>query len=116
MSSAMGDNEKRQYMYVMQAVDPTKAASRENWTADDHETFNLHWKRLAELTKAGVVLLAGRAQDSDGRGPAIVIFEADSEEEAKRVFEEEPFLTRGFARATLHPFSIALSVGREVEP
>jgi uncharacterized protein YciI len=110
----MADNEKRQYMYVMQAVDPTKAASRDTWTAEDQETFNLHWNRLVELTQAGVVLLAGRAQDSDGTGPAIVIFEAESDEEARRVFEEEPFLTRGFARATLHPFSIALSAGSEV--
>jgi uncharacterized protein len=112
----MADNEKHQYMYVMQAVDTSKAASRENWTPEDQETFNLHWNRLVELTKAGVVLLAGRGQDPDGTGPAIVIFEAESEEEAQRVFEEEPFLTRGFARATLHPFSIALSAGREVEP
>jgi uncharacterized protein YciI len=115
MSNAMVA-EKLQYMYVLQAVDPLKAASRENWTAHDQETFDLHWDRLVRLREAGTVLLAGRAQDADGGGPAIVIFEADSEEDARRLVDEEPFVTRGFATATLHPFRIALAAGREVEP
>jgi uncharacterized protein YciI len=99
----------------MQAVDPWKAASRDNWTARDHETFQLHWNRLGEMHRAGTLLLAGRAQDADGSGPGIVIFEADSDEAAQRVFEEEPFFVRGFARGTLHPFRIGLAAGKAVE-
>jgi uncharacterized protein YciI len=101
--------EKLQYMYVMHAVDSSKAASQDGWTAEDHETFDLHWSRLERLKEEGTLLLAGRSQDADGAGPAIVIFEADSADDAQRIFEEEPFLTRNFARCTLHPFRVALS-------
>jgi uncharacterized protein YciI len=103
------ENARAQYMYVMHAADPSKAANRDSWTAEDHESFNLHWARLEQATREGVVLIAGRAQDADGKGPAIVIFEAESEEEAKRFFAEEPFITRGFATGELHPFAIALA-------
>jgi hypothetical protein len=30
--------EKLQFMYVIQAVDPARSASRDNWTAEDAET------------------------------------------------------------------------------
>ena len=103
------ENAKVQYMYVMHPVDPSKAANPGLWTAEDHESFNLHWNRLEQATKEGVVLVAGRAQDTDGKGPAIVIFEADSDEDAQRFFESEPFITRGFATGRLHPFAIVLA-------
>jgi uncharacterized protein YciI len=96
-------------MYMMRAVDPAKAASQDNWTAEDAESFRLHWDRLVHATADGTVILAGRAHDADGGGPAIVIFEADSEDEAQRFFAEEPFITRGFATGELHPFAIVLA-------
>jgi uncharacterized protein YciI len=99
------ESARAQYMYVMHPVDPSKAANPDLWTEDDHESFNLHWNRLEQATKDGVVLVAGRAQDADGKGPAIVIFEAESEEEARRFFESEPFITPG----CLHPFAIVLA-------
>jgi len=103
-----GENAKAQYMYVMYPMDPSKAANPELWTAEDHQSFNLHWNRLEQATKEGVVLGAGRAQD-DGAEPAIVLFESESQAEATRFFESEPFITRGFATARLHPSHIALS-------
>ncbi len=105
----MAGAEKLQFICVMHAVDPAKAASREDWTDYDNETFRLHWDRLARARGDGTLLVAGRAQDADGAGPAIVIFEVASEEEARRFMESEPFVTRGFATATLHPFRVALS-------
>lgn len=101
--------EKLQFMYVIQAVDPVKAASRDSWTDEDAETFNLHWANLERLRDEGVLILAGRAQDADGTGPAICILEVDSDAEAKRIFDSEPFFTRGFATGTLHPFRVAIS-------
>lgn len=100
---------KLQYIYLIQAVDPGKAASRDNWTPEDEETFDLHWANLERLRDAGILILAGRAQDANGTGPAIVILEVDCEEEAQRIFESEPFFRRGFATGKLHPFSVAIS-------
>lgn len=52
------------------------------------------------------MILAGRSLD--GVGPAVVIFEAASEEEARRFMESDPFVAGGLMRATLHPFRAAL--------
>lgn len=102
-------DEKLQYIYLIQAVDTSKAASRESWTPEDEETFRLHWANLERLRDAGVLILAGRAQDADGTGPAICILEVDSEDEAQSIFESEPFFTRGFATGRLHPFRVAIA-------
>jgi uncharacterized protein YciI len=55
------------------------------------------------------VLLAGRSQD--GVGPALVIVEADSEAEARRFMEADPFVANGLMRARLHPYRVALVRG-----
>ena len=102
-------DEKLQFVYFLRAVDPAKAANRENWTVEDHQTFGLHWENLERLKKLGVLILAGRSKDPDGSGPAFVILETDTEAEARRHFHAEPFVTRGFATATLHPFRVAIS-------
>lgn len=100
---------KLQFMYVMQAADPARAQSRDAWTREDAETFDLHWANLERLRDAGILILAGRAQDADGSGPAICILEVDSDEEARRIFEAEPFIQHGFATGRLHPFRVAIS-------
>jgi uncharacterized protein YciI len=101
--------EKLQYMYMMLVVDPAKAASRDAWTGEDAETFELHWANLERLKAERKLILAGRAQDADGSGPAICILEVDSETEAQRIFAAEPFIQRGFAKGSLHPYRVALS-------
>ncbi len=92
-------------MYVMRATDPSKALSRDGWTDYDRETFELHLAHLQCTKGASKLILAGRMLDPDGSGPAIVVFEANTEGKAQRLFEAEPFLTCGFCTATLHPFS-----------
>ena len=48
---------------------------------DEHNRIaEAHFAYLQKATREGIVLLAGRSQD--GVGPAIVIFEAESEEAA----------------------------------
>jgi uncharacterized protein YciI len=107
MSSAMA--EKLHFMYVMYPTDPKKAVNRDTWTEYDFETFDLHMAHLNQARDAGKLVLAGRTLESDGSGPAIAILEVDSEDEAQRIFESEPFFTRGFATGKLHPFSVAIS-------
>jgi uncharacterized protein YciI len=89
----------------MTPTDPSKALSRDRWTDYDLETFELHLAHLNGALEAGKLILAGRTLDPDGSGPAICVFQAESAEEAQRFFAAEPFVTRGFCTATLHPFS-----------
>jgi uncharacterized protein YciI len=98
-----------QYIYVLEAVEPEKAAGKVPMTPEDEESFRLHWTRLEQARDDRTLILAGRSQDADAAGPAIVIFEAGSDAEAQRFVAAEPFVLRGFARATVYPFKVAIS-------
>lgn len=86
---------------------PELATDPEAWTAADEQVGTDHFERLRQAAADGVVILAGRSQD--GIGPAVVIFEADSEEEARAFVEADPFLTSGLFRASMHPFRVAVA-------
>jgi uncharacterized protein len=105
--------DKLHFMYVMHPTDPSKAASRDAWTDYDRETFGLHMAHLNGLLDQGKLILAGRALDQGGDGLAICIYTADSAEEGQRIFEAEPFVTRGFCTAVLHPFSSPITKDSE---
>ncbi len=81
------------------------------WTERDEEAGAAHYERLKAATEEGKVLLAGLSLD--GEGPAVVIFEAESGDEARRFMEEDPFVADGLFRASLHPFRPSLVRGQQ---
>lgn len=96
-----------QFLYQFTAGPRPELATDPNaWTAEDEAVAAEHFAHLEAATKAGTVLLAGRSQD--GLGPAIVIFEAANEQEARAFMEKDPFIASGLFGADLHPFRIAL--------
>jgi uncharacterized protein YciI len=76
------------------------------WTPEDIRVAEDHFAYLKQATEEGTVILAGRSLD--GQGPAVVIFEAESEEQARHFMESDPFVAGGLMRASLHPFRAAL--------
>jgi uncharacterized protein YciI len=88
---------------------PELATEPEAWTPEDEHVGAAHFAYLTQATKDGVLILAGRSQD--GVGPAIVIFEAESESHARQFMEADPFIARGLFTASLHPFNAALMRG-----
>ncbi|MEE8330187.1 MAG: YciI family protein [Acidimicrobiia bacterium] len=96
-----------QFLYHFLPGDrPDLATNPEAWTAADEQVGTDHFERLRQAAADGVVILAGRSQD--GIGPAVVIFEAASQEEAQAFMAADPFLTSGLFRASLHPFRAAV--------
>lgn len=85
---------------------PELAGNPDAWTEDDERIGAEHYERLRAAAEYGIVILAGRS--TDGTGPAIVIFEAGSEEEARQFMEADPFVASGLFTATLHPFRASL--------
>lgn len=79
------------------------------WSEKDEKASAEHYRRLAQATKDGIVILAGRSLD--GVEPSVVILEADSEEDARRFMEEDPFVAEGLFGVSLHPFRAALIRG-----
>ena len=84
---------------------PELATDPSAWSPADEEIAESHFTYL-EGAASPTVLLAGRSQD--GVGPAIVILEAASEQEARDFMEKDPFIISGLFGADLHPFRIAL--------
>jgi uncharacterized protein YciI len=62
----------------------------------------------------GVVILAGRTLNGDDSTFGIVIFNAGSEEEARRIMESDPAVRQGVMRAELFPYRVALIAERNV--
>jgi uncharacterized protein YciI len=102
----MSKNEMLQLIYHFDPIRPELVPDAEAGTDEDIRISEAHFAYLQNATRAGIVLLAGRSQD--GVGPAIVIFEAGSEQAAREFMENDPFVSGGLMRASLHPFRDAL--------
>lgn len=67
-----------------------------------------HFDYLRELTNNGTVVLAGRTVNTDVSSFGIVIFQADSEEEARSIMNEDPAVKSRVFRAELFPYRMSL--------
>ena len=105
----MTDPVKGQFIYVFDPVRPELVSDPDAWTEEDTRIAGEHVAYLRRATQEGIVILAGRSLD--GKGPAVVIFEADTEDSAQRFMEADPFVAGGLMRASLHPFRAALVRG-----
>ena len=102
----MNEPEKKQFLYQFDPVRPEMVTDPDAWTDEDNRIGAEHFAYLKRATELGIVVLAGRSLD--GVGPAVVIFEALSEEEARSFMNSDPFVAGGLMRASLHPFRAAL--------
>jgi len=98
-----------QYMYVFGPADRPLREDPSAWTSQDERTASEHYLRLRQATIDGTVILAGRPLGDEG--PAVVIFDAESEDDARRFMEADPFVAEGLFTAELYPFSAALVRG-----
>ena len=105
----MSDRDRRQFIYLFEAVRPELITDPEAWTEEDLRIGQEHLAYLKRATEEGTVILAGRS--TDGKGPAVVIIETSSAEDARRFMERDPFVAGGLMRAHLHPFRAALVRG-----
>lgn len=95
---------------------PTRPAMlTDGLTPAEREAVAAHLAHLQRLAAAGVVLLFGRTQTTDAATFGIVIFRADSADEARRIMEEDPAVRAGVMRADLFPFRVA-GVGPGLSP
>ncbi len=78
-------------------------------TLEEKAVVSEHFAHLEALLEEGVMLLVGRTQDNSPRTFGIVIFQAESEEQAREVMNNDPAVVKGIMRAELFPFRIALA-------
>ena len=104
----MQDSRLKQYLYHFEFA-RRELRDLETWSEHDRRIGKAHFAYLKKATEDGTVILVGRS--TDGIGPALVIFEAEAEQDARLFMQSDPFVSNGLMRATLHPFNAALVRG-----
>ena len=67
-----------------------------------------HFNYLERLTKDGVVILAGRTQNTDYSTFGIVLFNAETVQAAREIMLSDPAVKNNVFRAELFPYKMAL--------
>jgi uncharacterized protein YciI len=80
-------------------------------TPQEQAAWGEHFERLQRLLADGVLVLAGPTLGRINTG--IAVFEAPDEDAARRIMEEDPAISGGFARGELRPFRVSLLRGRD---
>lgn len=101
------NDEKKQFVYVLKLI--PRLLNEKGWTERDSSIVGKHFRRLQKLHKEGKVILAGRTlNESDASQFGLVILVASTEEEARRLMEEDDAVKEKIMTAQLFPFSVAL--------
>jgi len=90
-------------------LQPVRAKFVETMTKEEGEAIGRHFARLKQLTEAGMVVMAGPTDSEPPRG--LVIVEAATIEEARKVLDEDPAVKAGVFKGEIFPFNLALLRG-----
>lgn len=96
----------KQWIYILKVT--RLEMLTEGSTPEEDEIVGLHFAYLKDLTEKGVMILMGRTQTADESTFGIAIFEAENEEAARTIMENDPAVAGGVMRATLYPYRVAL--------
>lgn len=103
-------SEKQQFLYV---VKPTRPAMlTEGLTNAEQATVGRHFAYLTDLKDKGVVILVGRTQTTGPETMGLCIFEADDENAARAIMDNDPAILDGVMTGTLYPYKVALMRGQ----
>lgn len=95
-----------QFLYRIRPV--RHAMLTEGPTEDEQLIVSAHFAYLQQLMADGVLILAGRTQDTDPDGMGIVIFNAESEDAAHAIMQHDPAVKAGVFSAKLFAYRVAL--------
>ncbi len=96
----------QQFLYKIQVVRPEMLS--EGPTETGTKIVAEHFSYLQDLMEKGIVILVGRTQNTDYSSFGIAIFNAESEEQARRVVQDDPVVKNRVMRAELFPYRFAL--------
>ena len=96
----------QQFVYVLKVAPAFHEAGK--WTQRENEAVGRHFARLAEATKVGKMIFAGKTSEPLDATFGLVVFEAVNEAEARQFMESDPAVVAGVMSATLHPYALAL--------
>lgn len=102
------EDKKKHYCYRLALREDLRDFS--SWKKEEEEAVGTHFNYLKNLLAEGKLVLAGRTVNMPmtDRDMGIAILEADSEEEARTIMENDPAVVNGVMKAELFEFSLAL--------
>jgi uncharacterized protein len=103
------ENKKKQFIYILKLIPALLNA--DNWTEKEEAIVERHFVKLQELLEEGKLVLAGKTEGLEEKTFGIVIFEADAEEEAQLIMQNDPAVAEGIMTAELFPYRVALMKG-----
>ena len=77
-------------------------------TENEKRIVSDHFSYLEELKEKGALVMAGRTLNTDNSSFGIVVFRANSDEEARMMMKADPAVQNMVFRAELYPYRIAL--------
>ena len=95
-----------EYLYKIQPARPEMLS--DGPTPEEAAIVSRHFDYLSGLADRAVVVLAGRTMTTDRRSFGIIIFRAESDDDARSIVEGDPAVKAGVMRAELYPFRVAL--------
>lgn len=98
----MNQNKKQQYLYIIRPPRENFAATMTN---DEVEIMRVHFAYLKQLLNDGILILAGPVVTG---AMGICIFEADSEDAARKIMNNDPSVVQGLMTPQLYPYRVSL--------
>jgi len=98
--------ERKQYLY---RIDPSRPEMlSQGMTDEESRVMKQHYEYMQHLLRQGHLILAGRTQNPDESAFGVVIFEADTEDDAHLIMMNDPAVNLGVVNAWLFPYKVAL--------
>jgi uncharacterized protein YciI len=97
-----------QWIYFLHVARENFAATM---TPEEERVWGLHFERLQRLLADGTLIMAGPTLGRINTGIAVI--EAPDEASARRIMEDDPTITSGFATGELRGFRLSLLRGRD---
>jgi uncharacterized protein YciI len=91
-------------------IRPPRTTFVEEMSLEEQEIMEKHFEYLKSLLEAGKLILAGPSLDPPF---GVIVLEAETEEEARRLIAADPSVAAGVQTPELHPFRASLLRGRE---
>ncbi len=95
-----------EFIYKLLLVD--RLFIEKNWTEEDEIIVEEHFNHLQNLLKNGKLIMAGKTNGLSLDTYGIVVFKAETKQEAKSIMKNDPAITKGIMTGHLQEFNTAL--------
>ena len=96
----------KQFLGILRLVERLQGDAP--WTKEDEAAVSKHFQRLKEEAKNRKVILAGLTFEPGDKTMGLVIFEANSLEEARQFMTADPAVVAGVMTTEVRPYFVAI--------